>query len=153
MQTEDKKKILLVDDNEIIRLYFRDVFWIHGLEDKYELSICKSIEEALELIENPKTRPELVFSGLVMPMKEDNKTTITAEAGFSLLEKIKSNAELKKIRVIIFSGHDDKKYQERAKELGAESFLVKHENMPRELVQFIENLDTLNINPRVRVNN
>lgn len=138
---ENKKKILLVDDNEIIRLYFRDIFWIHGLDRKYDLNICQDIEKAEEVIKDPKTRPALVFSGLVMPIKQGDKMVVSPEAGFSILQKIKSNPDLKDIKVIIFSGYDEKKYQDRAKELGADSFLIKHDNMPRELVQFIENLN------------
>lgn len=139
---KNKTKILLVDDNEIIRIYFRDVFWIHGLDDKYDLSVTESVEKAEKLIDDPKTRPEIVFCGLVMPLKQGDKTVVTPLAGFSLLEKIKSDPELKKIKVIIFSGHNEKKYRDRAHKLGVNSFLVKHENMPRELVEFIENLHT-----------
>lgn len=138
---KNKTKILLVDDNEIIRIYFRDIFWIHGLENKYDLSVVESVEKAEKLIENPETRPEVVFCGLVMPLKQGDKTVVTPLAGFSLLEKIKSDPELKKIKVIIFSGHNEKRYRDRARKLGANSFLVKHKNMPRELVEFIENLN------------
>ncbi len=141
-QTTEKKKILLVDDNEIIRLYFRDIFWIHGLDNKYDLNICSDVEKAEKVIEDPKTRPSLVFSGLVMPIKQGDKVVASPEAGFSMIEKIKKNPSLKDIQVIIFSAYDDKKYQDKAKALGADSFLIKHDNMPRELVQFIENLNT-----------
>ncbi len=139
--TEGKKKILLVDDSEIIRLYFRDIFWIHGLDSKFDLNICADIDKAKQIIKDPNTRPALVFSGLVMPIKQGDKTVSSPEAGFSFLEELKSNPELKDIHVIIFSAYSDKKYQDRAKELGADSFLAKQENMPRELVQFIENLN------------
>lgn len=138
---KEKKKILLVDDSEIIRLYFRDIFWIHGLDSKYDLNICGDVEKAKQIVKDPLTRPSLVFSGLVMPIKQGNKTVSSPEAGFSFLSELKSDPELKKIHVIIFSAYDDKKYQDRAKELGADSFLAKQENMPRELVQFIENLN------------
>lgn len=110
--SKNKTKILLVDDNEIIRIYLRDVFWIHGLENKYDLSAVESIEKAEKLIENPKTRPEIVFCDLVMPVTGGDKTAMSSAAGFSLLEKIKSDPELKKIKVIIFSGHDEKKYRD-----------------------------------------
>ena len=140
-KTNLKEKILLVDDNEIIRIYFRDVFWIHGLEDKYDLTICKNIEEAEKVVENKDTMPDIVFSGLVMPMKDKDKIVVSAEAGFHLLKKIKSSPKLKHIKVVIFSGYGEKKYRDRATELGVDSFLVKHENMPRELVEFIEHIN------------
>ena len=135
-----KQKILLVDDNEIIRIYFREIFWIHGLENQYDLTVAENIENAEGLINMPETRPDIIFLGLVMPMRQGLRTVTTPEAGFSLLQKVKSNPRTRSIKVVIFSGYDDKEYQDRAKELGADAYLVKHENMPQELVQFIEKL-------------
>src|SRR3989344_4096877 len=129
-KTENKKKILLVDDNEIIRIYFREIFWIHGLENKYDLNICQTTEEALKLVKNPKTRPSIIFSGLVMPVVEGKKIVVTSEAGLSLIKTIKSDPDLKKITVVIFSGFSDPKYKTQAMKYGADFFLVKHENMP-----------------------
>src|SRR3989338_485700 len=139
-KTKIKNKILLVDDSEIIRIYFRDIFWIHGLERKYDLTICRSIYQAENLIKDPKTRPRVVFTGLVMPIVEKNNTVVKVESGLSLLKMIKSDPELKNIIVVIFSGYDKKEYKDQATKDGADYFLLKHENMPLELVQFIENL-------------
>ena len=38
---KDKKKlkILLIDDDEMMRIYFRDIFWIHGRGDIYEINM------------------------------------------------------------------------------------------------------------------
>ena len=138
-----KKKILLVEDNQVVRLYFSDIFWIHGLGDKYELKTCDSVEQAQKIIDDVEIRPDIIFSGLVMPMIKDDKVEVTAEAGLSLIKKIKSNPELKKIKVIIFSGYDQKKNRDSVRMAGADAFLVKHENMPTELVAFIEKLDTI----------
>lgn len=140
MGKEKKRSILLIDDNEIIRIYFRDIFWIHGLEDKYDLTIVEDIKKAEEVIHDPKIKPDVVFSGLVMPMEKDGKMEITPEAGFSLLKMIKTDPKLQDICVVIFTGYDKEEYRKRAKELGADEFLVKHENLPHELVKFIENL-------------
>jgi CheY-like chemotaxis protein len=140
-QTKQKQKILLVDDNEIIRIYFREVFWIHGLESQYFLEMAETIHQALELINMPETRPDIIFLGLVMPMEQGGRKVTSPEAGFSLLSKVKSDPVLQTIRVVIFSGYDQKEYQERAKELGADAYLLKQENMPQELIKFIERLN------------
>ena len=80
-----KKKILLIDDNEIVRLMFSNVFWLHGLDDKYELTTVGRIEEAYIFITNPATRPHIIFTGLVMPFEKNGRVETSAEAGFSLL--------------------------------------------------------------------
>ena len=57
METQNKKqKILLVDDNELTRIYFREVFWLHGLEYKYDLFMAENIETAETLLEKVETR-------------------------------------------------------------------------------------------------
>jgi len=135
-----KQKILLVEDNEMVRIYFREIFWIHGLENKYELQVIESVDKAITLLDIPGFIPDIIFLGLVMPMNFEGRMITTPEAGFSLLKKIKADPKFLHTKVIIFTGHDSKEYQEKAKQLGADAYLVKHENMPQELVQFVEHL-------------
>jgi CheY-like chemotaxis protein len=140
METETmKQKLLLVDDNELTRIYFREVFWLHGLEYKFELEMAESLDQATQLIQAPATRPDIVFLGLVMPIKIGSHTVTTPEAGFNLLRQIKSNPELKNIKVFIFSAFDNPEYKETAKKLGADSYLVKGQNLPGDILNFIDN--------------
>jgi CheY-like chemotaxis protein len=140
MDTQTKKqKLLLVDDNELTRIYFREVFWLHGLEYKFDLEMAESLEQASQLINTPSTRPDIIFLGLVMPLKIGQHTVTTPEAGFTLLKQIKSNPDLKNTKVIIFSAFDNKEYQEMAKKLGAESYLVKGQNLPGDILNFVQN--------------
>ena len=141
MPEGDKKiKILLIDDDELIRIYFRDVFWIHGLEYKYELLLADNVKKAEEIINKKETRPQIIFLDLVMPIEHDGKIITTPEAGMETLKKIKSDPETKNIKVIVFSGHKDEKFQEEAKRLGAETYLIKGDNLPKELAEFVEKI-------------
>ena len=137
-----KKKILLIDDNEIVRLMFSNVFWLHGLDENYALTTVGNTEDAYTFIGNPSTRPDIIFTGLVMPFEKDGKIFTSAEAGFSLLRKIKSAPSTSSIRVIIFSGFNEDEYKKQAIELGAEMYLKKGENMPQDLIQIIRSFDT-----------
>lgn len=136
METK-KKNLLLIDDNEIVRLMFSNVFWLHGLDDEYNLNTVGRIEEAWTFINNPSTRPDIIFMGLVMPFEKDGKIETSAEAGFSTLKKLKSDPETRSIRVIIFSSYNDEEYRTEALALGAEMYLKKGENMPQDLIQII----------------
>ena len=140
MDNKNKIKVLLVDDDEITRIYFQDIFWIHGLNDRYELTVVYDIKKAEDIINNPSTRPNIIFMDLVMPIEKDGRIVTTPEAGLNLLKKIKSNEQLKKIKVIVFSGHDEESIKNKVKELGAENYLIKGNNLPRELVEFIDKI-------------
>lgn len=137
-----KQKILLIDNNELVRLMFSNVFWLHGLDSDYEITTVATIEEAFVFIENPKTRPDIIFTGLVMPFEKNGKIETTAEAGFSLLSRVKMNVETNKIRVIIFSSFDEEDQKTKALELGAEMYLKKGENMPQDLIEIIRSFKT-----------
>ena len=148
METETKKqKLLLVDDNELTRIYFREIFWLHGLEYRFDLIMAETLEQAQQIVENPGTRPDIIFLGLVMPIKIGKHTVTTPEAGFTLLRIIKTSPQLKKIKVFIFSAFDKAEYKEAAKKLGADAYLVKGENLPGDLLNFMkEYLNNSNAN-------
>lgn len=136
-----KKKILLIDDNEIVRLMFSNVFWLHGLDDKFDLTAISRTEEAENVLSNPATRPDIVFMGLVMPFTKDGRTETSAEAGFSMLKRIKDDPATKSARVVIFSSFDEGWYREQAISLGAEMYLKKSESMPQDLIKLLRSFE------------
>lgn len=144
LKIEDKNKkikILLVDDDEMVRIYFRDIFWIHGLDHKYELITVDCPEKAEQILFNPNLEPpHIVFTDLVMPIKKDEKTITSPEAGLNLIKKIKSSPALKDIKVIVFSNYPEEKLKKEIKKLGVEDYVPKGENLPKELVEYVEKL-------------
>ena len=82
------KKVILVDDEEDIILYFQT-----ALEDAgYEALTASNVPEGLQLIRREK--PDLVCLDILMPR----------ESGMSLYQKLKNDPELGKIPVLITSG-------------------------------------------------
>ncbi|MBI5732251.1 MAG: response regulator [Candidatus Magasanikbacteria bacterium] len=138
MANQKKIKILLVDDDEMIRIYLTEIFWVHGLEAKYEIEDVNTAEKAEELIRNPETRPQLIFLDLVMPILKDGRVESTPEAGLNLLKKIKSDPELENIKVVIFSGFTKDDFKNEALKLGAEVFLNKGENLSQDILNCVE---------------
>lgn len=136
-----KKKLLLIDDNEIIRMMFVNIFWLHGLDDKYELTTANTTEKALSIFEDSATRPDIVFMGLVMPFEKDGKIETNAEAGLSFIRTIKQNPSYAHARIVVFSSYDEEVYREQAMTLGAERYLKKGENMPQDIIEVIRSLD------------
>jgi two-component system, response regulator, stage 0 sporulation protein F len=100
-----QRSILVVDDEEVIREYFRKV-----LAD-YRVMTAASGEEALALI--PRDRPDLVLLDIRLPGID----------GIQTLKKIK---ELDKtIAVIMLSAFGDQNTTKQATRLGAYAFLSK----------------------------
>jgi CheY-like chemotaxis protein len=138
---ENKKtKILIIDDNEIIRMMFSNIFWLHGLDDTYELSTVGRADEAQKQIENPSTCPDIIFMGLVMPLEKDGKVTPSVEAGFTIIKQVKENPKLSHIRIIVLSGYQDAEFQQKALDMGVERYLKKSESMPQDILELIRSL-------------
>ncbi|HVM76987.1 MAG TPA: response regulator [Candidatus Paceibacterota bacterium] len=139
MPDERKTKILLVDDEEIIRLYFQDIFWIYNLENHCELALAASLDEAEALIFNPATRPDILFLDLSLP-QAGGGVVLPPERSFQLLEKIKKDAATTALRVFVFSGHSEEEIEKEALAKGAERFIHKAENLPQDLVEVVKTL-------------
>lgn len=135
----EKKKILLIDDNEIVHIFFKDVFWLHGLGDKFDIESASGVDAGMRMINDPETKPDIIFLDLVMPYRTDDGKIVTSpEAGFSILKAVKENKDTKDIKVFVFSSYSADGSQKRAKELGADKFLIKEEHLPQDLVRVLE---------------
>ncbi|HBI25266.1 MAG: Sensor histindine kinase/DNA-binding response regulator [Candidatus Wolfebacteria bacterium GW2011_GWC2_39_22] len=136
----EKINILLVDDNEVIRIFFKDIFWLHGLEGQFHLEVAPGVDEAWAILRDSTKNINVVFLDLVMPFKKDGKEMTTSEAGMSILRTIKADPNLKHIKVIVFSGYTDKKDIEEAKKNGADMYLAKEEHLPQDLIKIFDSL-------------
>lgn len=141
MEKQNKIKILLVDDDEMIRIYFRDIFWIHGRNDAYEILMASSIKEAEEILSNQETKPDTIFLDTVIPIKnEDNRSSVQLERTLSFIKKIKEDKGLSKIKIIIYSNQKEKQIRDEVEKLGVDGFLIKGELMPKEIIEFIDKI-------------
>ncbi len=105
----ENKKILIVEDDEFLRS-----LTVKRLEsDGYAVSVAVDGESAVAAVSDEK--PDLILLDLLLPGLN----------GFQVLEKIKGVDELKNIPVIVFSNLGQKEDIEKAKELGADDFLIK----------------------------
>jgi DNA-binding NarL/FixJ family response regulator len=137
MEKQNKIKILLVDDDEMIRIYFRDIFWVHGGDSKYDVNMASSIKEAEKIIEDETKRPDTIFLDMLMPVPdEDNSPDAQIKRTLSFIEKIKKDKDLSKIRIIIHSSQKETFIKEEVCKLGVDGYLVKGELMPKEIIDF-----------------
>jgi len=104
---EEQKKILIVDDEDDVRLFLQDFL----SEREFHVMAAACGEEALEMIE--KVVPDIVLLDLMMPGMD----------GITCLEKIKKMHP--KTNVIMITALNDEARVARAKKLGAHNYILK----------------------------
>ncbi|MCX7875615.1 MAG: response regulator [Melioribacteraceae bacterium] len=109
MYFNDKPKILVIDDSDIIRTSMAKFL----SEYDVEVLTCNDGLEGLQCAVEEK--PQLIFLDLLMPNLD----------GLRLLKVIKVLEDLKSIPIIIISGHTDKTNVLAAMEAGAEKIISK----------------------------
>ncbi len=117
------KKILVVDDDELIRKYFK--------------KLLNSADIALEFakdgfdagIKTITFKPQLIILDLFMPKMD----------GFSVCRQIKTTRETSSIKVLAISGYDSPKNREKIFSSGADAFLAK----PIDSQIMLKKIDTL----------
>ena len=112
------KKILFIEDEEII---------IELLQKKlsdvgYDVTVARDGLSGLEKMK--EISPDLVLLDIVMPKM----------GGFEVMEEMNKDSELKKIPVIIISNSGQPVELDKAKALGAKSWLIKTEFDPKEVI-------------------
>jgi len=115
---EEKKKILIIEDEEIIM----DILNRKLEKVGYNVLVAPDGLKGLEIMR--KNRPDLILLDIVMPKL----------GGFGVMEAMNKDQKLKSIPVIIISNSGQPVELDRAKELGARDWLVKAEFDPQEVI-------------------
>lgn len=141
MNKKDKKiRILIIDSDEMMRIYFRDIFWIHGRSNEYDISMASSIEEAEKIVFDVNTCPDTIFLDIVMAAKKSHVSALEIARSVEFVSKIKNNKEFSKIKIILYSGHKDEALRENLSKIGIDGFLVKGECMPKEIIAYTDKI-------------
>ena len=142
---KNKIKILLIDDDEMMRIYFRDIFWVHGGKNNYDIEIASSLDEGRKMLDDPDTKPDTIFLDLMLPLKgEKNSPDELLNRTMSFIKEVKDNNSFSCIKIIIYSSQKDKKIEEEVRKLGVDGFLIKGELMPKEIIDFTDKIHECN---------
>ena len=140
-----KVKILLIDDDDMMRIYFRDIFWIHSRRIQYEVNMASSISEAESIITDKETRPDSIFLDVLMSTNGGKNTPAFQIArSLEFISKIKKDKDLSKIKIVLFSGHKEQAITDSCVKLGVDGCITKGELMPREIIDFADKLHGTN---------
>ncbi len=116
------KKILIIEDDKFLRELV-----VKKLKDEgYQTEGAVDGEEGLEKVK--KNPPDLILLDLILPGVD----------GFEVLSKIKEEATLSSIPVIILSNLGQKEEVEKGLKLGAVDYLIKAHFTPGEIIEKIK---------------
>lgn len=104
-----KPTILIIEDDEFLRTLAAKRLEKEG----YLIAVAVDGESALNV--TLETKPALILLDLLLPGLD----------GFQVLERIRGNDQVKAVPVIVFSNLGRKEDIERARQLGADDFLIK----------------------------
>ncbi len=109
MAIEQRKKILIVDDERLTRAVLQHNVILAG----YDVIVASNGREAMQKIQ--EVTPDLIVVDLVMPDMN----------GFEMLRRIRSNKETMQTPVIVVSALQSQTDIEEAKSSGADDYLTK----------------------------
>lgn len=133
----NRKTVLLIDDDpDILHMYTLKF----SLQKAIVLATANTPESGLALAK--RLAPDLVLLDLVLPKRKGLPSTLNKEAGFRLLQLLKSHPLTKNIPVIIFTNLDEENQGnvERARALGAIDYWVKANFSPSEIAEKIRRI-------------
>ena len=145
MENNKKFRILLIDDDEMNRIYFRDIFWIHGGLDAYDIFSTNSIKDAEALIEKEETRPHVIFlDTLIVEKGSKNDIESQIKRSYNFVSDIKKKNKFSDLKIVIYSSQRNKKIEKQFKKIGVDGFLFKGELLPKEIIAFTNNIYEFN---------
>lgn len=103
------KRILIIEDNEAIRLNTSELLELEG----YEVLVACNGAEGLEIAK--KELPNIILCDIMMPVMD----------GYSVLQAVRSYEPLKTTPFLFFTAYSEKCEIEKGMRLGADDYIVK----------------------------
>lgn len=124
MNKAKKSKILIVDDDDVIRETYVQVFNQKGFEVLSAVDGVEGIDLATKEI------PDAILTGIVMPRMD----------GFQLIKTLQENVQTREIPVAILSHLGREEDRKKAQELGISEFIVQGSSPVNEIVEKMRSL-------------
>lgn len=119
---DDKKKILLVEDDEALSGVYRSRLELEGFDVRAEHNGEDALSAAIDY------KPDLILLDAMMPKI----------SGFDVLDILRNTEDTKNIRVIMLTALSQPKDKERAENLGVDDYLVKSQVVIGDVVERVK---------------
>ena len=117
----DKLKILIIDDDEIVRETYADVFRQEKFEVEEAVDGVDGLDKATTFV------PDAILTGIIMPRMD----------GFGLKDALGKNVATANIPVFMLSHMGREEDKKKAQDLGIKDFIIKGMISPRQVVEKI----------------
>ena len=122
MKEKNKKKVLIVDDDDNMRLVLIDKLNISGFDVVGAVNGKEGLEKALNL------HPDVILLDILMPIMD----------GWEMLGNLRKDEWGKKVKVIMLTGVEDAEAVARAVQDGSFAYLLKTNQSMDDIVEKIE---------------
>ena len=129
--TEEKRKILIVDDDN----FLLDMYALKFSQNNFEVHAVSSGAKSLEELKNG-LKPDVILMDIIMPEMD----------GFETLEKIKNEKLTDNSLKIILSNKGQKEDIDRGKSLGIAGYIIKANSTPSEVIEQVQSILNSKIN-------
>ncbi len=129
---DEKKRILLVEDDEALASVYRSRLELEGFEIKHVADGENALSAALEY------KPGLILLDAMMPKI----------SGFDVLDILRNTPETGNIRIVMLTALSQPKDKERAEQLGVDDYLVKSQVVISDVVERIRHHLGVEITPQ-----
>ncbi|OHA64077.1 MAG: hypothetical protein A2842_02085 [Candidatus Wildermuthbacteria bacterium RIFCSPHIGHO2_01_FULL_48_25] len=117
-------KVLLIEDDPLLI----DIYSTKLKESGFEVEVAENGEKGLSMLE--QSVPNVVLLDIVLPKQN----------GWEVLQSIRSNEQLKGLKVVLLSNLGQKEEIEKGLSLGADRYLIKAHFTPTQVVEELQKL-------------
>lgn len=117
-----KHKILLVEDDETLAKVYKDRLEMEGFEVRHANNGESALDAAVKEV------PDLVLLDVMMPKMN----------GFDVLDILRNTPATRNVKIIMLTALSQPKDAERAKDLGADDFLIKSQVVISDVVERVK---------------
>ncbi|MFZ6015978.1 MAG: response regulator transcription factor [Patescibacteria group bacterium] len=122
--TEKKLSVLFIEDDAFLAQIYTKAFEDYGLD----VSLMGNCEDGIKFLSREK--PDIIILDLLLPTMN----------GFEFIEQVRANEIWRDIPILVLSNlgqHDD---VVRARQLGADAYMIKAHALPQEVINKIRSL-------------
>lgn len=116
--SEEKRKILIIEDD----VFIRDIYQVKFSQEGFEVIIAENGMEGLKALE--KAIPDVILLDIIMPYMD----------GMETLKRIKKEENFKNIPIIMLTNISEKEKITESEEFGVKDYLIKSQFTPAEVV-------------------
>jgi DNA-binding response OmpR family regulator len=122
--TDNKIHVLIVEDDSFLANIYKTKFDMEG----FKVSVSENGEAGWNDVK--KKKPDIVLLDILLPKMD----------GFAVLEKLKTDADVKNIPIILLTNLGQKDDVQKGLDMGASDYLIKAHFKPSEVVEKVRSV-------------